>query len=209
MAHTEFQKTHKVVHGCLIQDIDANVFVGDAFSMSRAHHAAVLFQAGAVTSDVVCSVLQGMEIHPIVAVTSGAGEACNFGIAGDFASLFTVGLELVVHGSTGNDEIYTVDAAGAAYAAGVTTIEVDEAVASAVADGYLTLVKAIAGKTVTITTLTDENVHIIEVEASELDVANGYESIVAQISAAGANAGYVGATIIRVPLRWEPASLIT
>lgn len=210
MAHTQFQKTHKVTLGVLNQDIDANSFVGDVWSMSQAHHAAVIFDVGVLGSDVVCSILQGHETHAIVAATSGGAEAGNFGIAGDHAALFTVGLLLVVYGSTGNDEIYTVDAAAAAYANGVTTIEVDEAVASAVADGYLTLVKAFApAKTVTYTTATDECVGILELDASELDVANGYRSIVVQITAAGATAGYVGAVVVRTPLRVEPASNIT
>ena len=209
MAHTEFQKTIKSNIGIFPQDINANAYVSDVFSMSKAHHAAAIFNAGVVGSDVICCLYEGHIIHPIVAVTSGAGEACNFGIAGDYASMFTVGLFLIVHGSTGNDEIYIVDAAGAAYAGGVTTIEVDEAVASAVADGYLTLVKAIAGKTHTFTTATDEAIAIIECEASELDIANGYRSIALHISAAGATAGSVGGTFHRVPLRQEPASLVT
>lgn len=209
MAHTEFQKTIKTTLGIFPQDIDADAFVSHVHSMSRAHHAAVVFNAGAVASDVICCLYQGEITHNIVAVTSGGAEAGNFGIVGDYASLFTVGLLLIVSGSTGNDEIYTVDAAAATYAGGVTTIEVDEAVASAVADGTLTLVKAIAGKTHTFTTATDLAIVIIECEASELDLANGYKSIFAHISAAGANAGYVGCTIHRMPLRHEPASLIT
>ena len=209
MAHTEFQKTIKTTLGIYPQDINAATYVSLVHSMSQAHHAAVVFSAGVLASDVVCSIYQGEISHAVVAVTSGGAEAGNFGIAGDYSAFFTVGLFLVISGSTGNDGIYTVDAAGSAYAAGVTTIEVDEAVASAVADGTLTLVKAITLKTVTLTTLTDESANILEVEASELDLANGYRSIVAHISAAGANAGYVGAVIHRVPLRVEPASLVT
>lgn len=208
MAHVEFQKTIKTTLGIYPRDINAATFVSQVHSMSKAHHAAVVFNAGVLASDVVCCLYQGEISHPIVAVTAGGAEAGNFGIAGDYSALFTVGLFLVVSGSTGNDGIYTVDAAGAAYAGGVTTIEVDEAVASGVADGTLTLVKAIAGKTHTFTAATDLAIAIIECEASELDQVNGYKSIVAHVSAVGANAGYVGATIHRVPLRFEPASLI-
>jgi len=209
MAHIEFQKNNKVTLGVLNQDINANAYVGTPWSMTSAHHAAILFDVGVLASDVICCIYEGIESHAIVAVTSGGAEAGNFGIAGNYASLFTVGLFLVVSGSTGNDEIYTVDAAGAAYAGGVTTIEVDEAVASAVADGNLTLVKAMAAKTVTYTTATDETIGILEVEASELDIANGYQQIVVHISAVGANAGYVGASVVRVPLRNYPPAVIT
>ena len=209
MAHTEFQKTIKSNVGIYPQDINADAYVSDVFSMSRAHHAAAIFNAGVLASDVICCLYEGHIIHPIVACTLGGAEAGNFGIAGNYAALFTVGLFLIVHGSTGNDEIYTVDAAGAAYAGGVTTIEVDEAVASAVADGYLTLVKAIATKTMTFTAATDETISTIECNASELDVANGYRSLAIHVSAAGGNAGFVSATLHRCPLRHEPASLIT
>jgi len=210
MAHTAYQKTHKVTLGLEPIDINADVFVGDAWSMSKAHHAAIIFNVGVLASDVVATILQGHKIHPIVACTLGGAEAGNFGIAGDYAAMFTIGLQLVVHGSTGNDEIYTVDVAAATYAAGVTTIEVDEAVASAVADGFLTLVKAfVPAKTTTFTTVIDVCVAIIEVDASELDVANGYESIVVQIAAVGGNAGFVGAAVHRWPLRVEPPAYLT
>jgi len=209
MAHTEFEKTIKTTLGIYPQDINAAAFVSLVTSMSLAHHAAVFFNAGVLASDVICSIYQGSEDHPVVAVTSGGAEAGNFGIAGDLTALFTVGVLLVISGSTGNDGIYTVDAAESAYAGGVTTIEVDEAVASAVADGTLTLVKIIAGKTMTFTAATDLAISILEANASELDIANGFKSIIAHISAVGANAGFVGCTIHRFPLRYSPPAYVT
>ena len=68
--------------------------------------------------------------------------------------------------------------------------------------------KAITGKTAAIGTANANSVMLIEVEDSELDVANGYMNIVARAIAAAAG-GYIGAAVHRVPLRFEPASLIT
>lgn len=66
----------------------------------------------------------------------------------------------------------------------------------------------ISGKTVTLGTADSDSIQIIEIEASELNVASSYFSIAAKAVAAGAGA-IVGATVIRVPLRHEPAAYIT
>lgn len=207
MAHTEYEKTHKVTLGLLNQSIAAQHY-GPPCDMAKAHHAAVILDVGVLASDVICTLWQGLESETITAIATGAGTS-TIGIAGDKSALFTEGLFLVITGSTGNDGICTVSAGDATYAAGVTTIPVDENLTDATVDGVITLVKAFTvAKTATYTTLTDECVDVIEVEASELDVANNYKQIVVQLGAAGAG-GYVGAIIHRYPLRVEPASLVT
>lgn len=66
----------------------------------------------------------------------------------------------------------------------------------------------ISGKSLVIGTADALSVKIIEVEASELNVASAYLSIAAKAVAAGGGA-VVGATVIRTPLRREPSSLVT
>jgi len=66
----------------------------------------------------------------------------------------------------------------------------------------------ISGKSTAIGTANANSVKIIEVEASELNVASGYKSIAAKAVAGGAGA-ILGATVIRVPLRFEPSSYLT
>lgn len=210
MAHTEYEKTHKVTLGVLNQDHNAAQTYGPPCDMAKAHHAAVILDIGVLASDVICTLWQGIESDAIVGVVDGGAGASSFDIAGDKSALYLATLRIVVTGSTANDGIYTVRAAGSSYAAGVTTILIDEDLADATVDGVITLVKAFTvAKTATYTTTTDECVDVIEVEASELDVANGYKQIVVQLGGAGANAGYVGAIIHRYPLRVEPASLVT
>lgn len=68
--------------------------------------------------------------------------------------------------------------------------------------------KAILGKTATYGTAHANSLQIIEVEASELDVANLYKAVALQVTAAGAG-GLLGAAFVRTPLRYEPASLVT
>lgn len=208
MGHVEFQKQIKVNQAWFPQDIDTEDKVSAPFSMSDAHHAAVLFDVGTLAANVTLSILQGLESEAIVAVTTGGAGSASFGVAGDRSAIYTAGQLLVVSGSTGNDGIYTVKAGGSSYSGGVTTIPVDEAVSDGTVDGLITLVKAITGKTVTLGTTTDEQVSILEVEGSELDVNNGFMNIVARAVAAGSG-GYIGAIVHRFPLRWEPASLIT
>jgi len=70
------------------------------------------------------------------------------------------------------------------------------------------LAAVIAGKTLTLTAGHQNTVQIIEVEASELNVASAYFSIAAKAVAAGAGA-IIGATVIRHPLRVDPASYVT
>jgi hypothetical protein len=67
---------------------------------------------------------------------------------------------------------------------------------------------AIAGKTLAVTAAMANLTQILEVEASEMDVANGYNHIFVRVVAAGAGA-YVGTSIVRTPIRYEPASKIT
>lgn len=68
--------------------------------------------------------------------------------------------------------------------------------------------KTIAGKSTAIGTADANSVKIIEVEASELDVANSFLAIAAKAVAAGAGA-ILGSTIIRYPLRYEPSAYVT
>lgn len=65
-----------------------------------------------------------------------------------------------------------------------------------------------AGKTLAITAPMANSIQILEVEASELDVANAFNHIAVQAIAAGAGA-ILGATVVRVPIRFGPSSLIT
>lgn len=67
----------------------------------------------------------------------------------------------------------------------------------------------IAGKSTALGTGDANSVQILEVEASELNVANGYETIAARAVAGGAANCDISATVIRWPLRIVPASLIT
>lgn len=69
--------------------------------------------------------------------TVGAAGLGSLRVAGDVAIHFPAGLRITVVGSTGNDGIYSVKNGGATFAAGNTTIPVDQAVASAVADGLI------------------------------------------------------------------------
>jgi hypothetical protein len=66
----------------------------------------------------------------------------------------------------------------------------------------------ISGKSTALGTADSNSTKIIEVEASELNVASAYKSIAAKAVAAGGGA-IVGATVIRVPLRNYPPSVIT
>lgn len=53
----------------------------------------------------------------------------------------------------------------------------------------------------------DDSVEILEIDASELDQVNGYMSVAGRTAAAGA--AEVMAIVVRIPLRVEPASLVT
>lgn len=67
--------------------------------------------------------------------------------------------------------------------------------------------KAIAGKTITLGVAESDSVALLECEASELDVAGGFKNI--SIRSAAVGACEVMCIIVRGPLRFEPASLIT
>ncbi|MBA7611821.1 hypothetical protein ES703_19052 [subsurface metagenome] len=205
MSFVEYQKKVDVSLGWMPQDVDTETLLSAFFSMKKSHHVAVIFDVATLTGDVVLSLLEGQGVisDVITAVTDGGAGAGDFGVAGDRSALYLAGQLFVVSGSTGNDGIYTVKAGGATYADGVTTIPVDEAVASAVVDGSITLMQAIAGKTITPGALTDERVLILEVSAEELDVANLYTSIAVRAVAGGAG-GYIGCTIHRFPNRYSP-----
>jgi hypothetical protein len=73
--------------------------------------------------------------YAINLATTGAAGAGSFRIPGDVTSGFTAGFRFTVVGSTGNNGIYTVKNGGSTFSAGNTTIPVNEAVVSAVADG--------------------------------------------------------------------------
>lgn len=66
----------------------------------------------------------------------------------------------------------------------------------------------IAGKALVLGAGHANSVQIIEVEASELNVASAYKTIAAKAVAAAAGA-VIGATVIRHPLRVDPASYVT
>ena len=205
MSFVEYQKKVDVSFGWMPQDIDTESLVSPFLSMAKSHHAAIIFDVATLTGTVVLSLLEGQGVisDVITAVTDGGAGAGDFGVAGDRSARYLVGQLFVVSGSTGNDGIYTVSAGGATYAAGVTTIPVDEAVPDATPDGSITLMQAIAGKTVSVLTTTDEAVHILEVSAEELDVENLYDSIAVRAVAAGAG-GYIGCTVHRFPNRYSP-----
>ncbi len=63
-------------------------------------------------------------------------------------------------------------------------------------------------KTLALTAGHADSVQILEVEASELDVAGAFNHIAVQAIAAGAGA-ILGSSIHRFPLRYEPSSYIT
>lgn len=122
-------------------------------------------------------------------VTLGFGSqaVATGSVTGDFWSLADAHHSAVV---------FTVGTVTAA-----TVIEVVQGDAAGTSGGTT---KAISGKEVTLGTPESDSIVIIEVEASELDVANAFLSIAAKATAAGAGA-VVGATVIRVPTRHDAA----
>lgn len=74
----------------------------------------------------------------VAGVTTGGAGAAAFRVAGDKSGLLGVNQTLRVRNSTGNDGVYTVRT-GVAFAAGETTIPVEEAVSDGTADGELEL----------------------------------------------------------------------
>lgn len=62
--------------------------------------------------------------------------------------------------------------------------------------------KAVSGKTTTLGSGDANSIKLIEVEDSELDVADGYNSVALQATAAGGGA-LLGAACIRTALRYE------
>jgi len=62
--------------------------------------------------------------------------------------------------------------------------------------------KSIAGKTVKITAA--DTVKTLEIEASELDVANGYVYVTVQMKYSGAAAKIAGVAAVRGPGRYKP-----
>jgi len=66
----------------------------------------------------------------------------------------------------------------------------------------------IAGKTTAFATTDTNTVKLIEVEASELDIANSYISVAAKITVAGAGA-CLGCAVVRKPLRYNPPAYVT
>lgn len=115
-----------------------------------------------------------------VATTTTTGSFWSMGKAHHVAMVFLIG---------------TVSAA--------TTIEVIQAT-----DTSGSGAKAISGKSISLGVPDSDSVKIIEVEASELDVAGAFMAIAAKATAAGAGA-ILGATVHRYPIRYGPSSLIT
>jgi hypothetical protein len=75
--------------------------------------------------------------YPINLATTGIPGSGSFRVATDVSSQFNAGFRFTVVGSTGNNGIYTVKNGGSTHSGGNTTIPVNEAVASAVADGSI------------------------------------------------------------------------
>lgn len=73
--------------------------------------------------------------YAITAVVNGIAGVGSFKIAGDQTQNFHAGYRFTVVGSTGNDGVYTVKNGGSSFAAGATTIPVNEAVPDATVDG--------------------------------------------------------------------------
>ena len=71
------------------------------------------------------------------APVNGTDFVDSFKVAGDQTQNFNAGYKFTVTRSTGNDGVYSVLDGGSSYAAGFTTIPVNEAVPSAVADGFV------------------------------------------------------------------------
>jgi|GEM_PF-4449212 len=76
--------------------------------------------------------------HAITAVTTGVAGASSFGVETDITSSLVVGQKFRVSGSTGNDAVYTIRS-DSSFAAGTTTINVEEAVSDATVDGTIDL----------------------------------------------------------------------
>ena len=85
--------------------------------------------------DIKCDGVSLSRVDAINGVTVGGAGAGEFKIKGDQSATYIAALSIKVINSTGNDGTYTVKAGGSSYAAGVTTIPVDEAVADATVDG--------------------------------------------------------------------------
>lgn len=63
--------------------------------------------------------------------------------------------------------------------------------------------KAISGKSIALGTGDSNSIQILEVEASELDVAGAFNHVAVKAVAAGAGA-ILGATVVRYPTRYKP-----
>lgn len=74
---------------------------------------------------------------PITGVTAGGAGSGSFVVSGDRTSRYTVGFEFRVDSSTGNDGLYTVSSSSYSGGLDETTINVNEAVPSAVVDGHI------------------------------------------------------------------------
>ncbi|MFP4027925.1 MAG: hypothetical protein ACLFWL_09050 [Candidatus Brocadiia bacterium] len=76
--------------------------------------------------------------HSITGVTTGGVGSGAFIVSGDITSELEEGALLRIHGSTGNDGLYTVRA-GSSYDGGAdeTTVNVEEAVSDSTVDGTL------------------------------------------------------------------------
>jgi len=66
--------------------------------------------------------------------------------------------------------------------------------------------KAISGKTAKV--IAANTVKILEIEASELDVANGYDYVTIQNKYSGAAAKIAGVACVRGPNRYDPSAYI-
>jgi len=98
--------------------------------------------------------------NDITGVTAGGAGAGDFSIDDDWTSRYLAGETFEVTGSTGNDGTYTISAGGPVFAAGITTIPVDEAVPNAVPDGKITIMGAWWDEKLYFTAQTDDPIEI-------------------------------------------------
>jgi len=75
--------------------------------------------------------------YAITTATVGAPLLGEFEVADDQSNNFHAGYKFTITRSTGNDGVYTVLDGGSTYAAGFTTIPVNEEVFDGTADGFI------------------------------------------------------------------------
>lgn len=97
-----------------------------------------VFDTSGNARDFADNTFKALASHAVNGVTNGGAGASAVRVATDITASLTVGKKIRVRGSTGNDGVYTIRT-GSAFSGGNTTINVDEAVPSATADGTVDL----------------------------------------------------------------------